>query len=137
MSQLKPRIAFGQSARFAGFGDRFNALDPTQIDGNSGLFTNALMGNPDVRPETQSELEFGVDLGFLDNRILFNATYYVKTIDDLLLRAQVPASSGFTNQVVNAGSLENKGLELGIEAEVVRTNDLSWAVGLNLSLIHI
>ena len=131
LSQLKPRIAFGQSARFAGFGDRFNALDPTQIDGNSGLFTNALMGNPDVRPETQSELEFGVDLGFLDNRILFNATYYVKTIDDLLLRAQVPASSGFTNQVVNAGSLENKGLELGIEAEVVRTNDLSWAVGLN------
>ena len=115
LSQLKPRIAFGQSARFAGFGDRFNALDPTQIDGNSGLFTNALMGNPDVRPETQSELEFGVDLGFLDNRILFNATYYVKTIDDLLLRAQVPASSGFTNQVVNAGSLENKGLELGIE----------------------
>lgn len=131
ISQLKPRIAFGQSARFAGFGDRFNALDPTQIDGNSGLFTNALRGNPDVRPETQSELEFGVDLGFLENRLLFTATYYVKTIDDLLLRAQVPASSGFTNQVVNAGSLENKGLELGIEAEVVKTKDLSWAVGLN------
>ncbi len=131
VSQIKPRIAFGQSVRFAGFGDRFNALSPGQIDGNAGLFTAALRGNPDVRPETQSELEFGADLGFLDNRILFNATYYIKTIDDLLLRAQVPASSGFTNQVVNAGELQNVGLELGLEAEVIKTTDFSWALGLN------
>ena len=131
ISQLKPRVAFGQSARFAGFGDRFNALDPTLISGNAGLFTNPLRGNPDVDPETQTEIEFGVDLGFLDNRILFTGTYYIKTIDDLLLRAQVPNSSGFTNQVVNAGELRNNGVELGIEAEVVKSNDFSWAVGLN------
>ncbi len=131
ISQIKPRIAFGQSARFAGFSDRFNALAPTQIAGNAGLFTAALRGNPDVRPETQQELEFGADLGFLNNRILLNATYYIKSIDDLLLRAQVPASSGFTNQVVNAGALQNKGLELGLEAEVLRAQDFSWALGLN------
>lgn len=131
LSQLKPRIAFGQSARFAGFGDRFNALDPTQILGNAGLFTSALRGNPDVKPETQRELEFGADLGFMDNRILFTATYYIKTIDDLLLRAQVPSSTGFTNQVVNAGQLQNQGLELGLELEVVRTRDFSWATGFN------
>jgi len=131
ISQIKPRVAFGQSARFAGFADRFNALDPAQILGNSGLFTTALRGNPDVRPETQTELEFGADLGFLANRLLFTATYYIKTIDDLLLRAQVPASTGFTNQVVNAGQLQNKGVELGIETEIVKTSELSWALGLN------
>jgi len=131
ISQLKPRIAFGQSVRFAGFGDRFNALNPGQIDGNAGLFTSTLRGNPDVAPEKQTEIEFGADLGFLDNKILFNATYYIKTIDDLLLRAQVPASSGFTNQVVNAGELQNKGIELGIQTELVKTSDLSWALGLN------
>ena len=131
LSQLKPRIAFGQSARFAGFGDRFNSLLPSEINGNAALITAALRGNPDVAPETQSELEFGVDLGFVDNRILFNATYYIKTIDDLLLRAQVPASSGFTNQVVNAGELQNVGLELGLEAEVISTDKVSWATGLN------
>ncbi len=131
LSQLKPRVAYGQSARFAGFGDRFNALDATLITGNAGLQTSALRGNPDVKPETQKEIEFGADLGFADNRVLFNATYYIKTIDDLLLRAQVPSSSGFTNQVVNAGELENKGVELGLEAEAVKTEDLSWAIGLN------
>lgn len=131
ISQLKPRAAYGKSSRFAGFADRFNALDPTQIGGNAGLFTNALRGNPDVAPETQTEIEFGADLGFLDNRILVNASYYIKTIDDLLLRAQVPASTGFTNQVVNAGELENKGIELGLEAEVIKTRDLSWATGIN------
>jgi len=131
ISQIKPRIAYGRSVRFAGFADRFNALDPTAINGNAGLFTSALRGNPDVSPETQTELEYGVDLGFLDNRILLTATAYTKTIDDLLLRAQVPASTGFSNQVVNAGELQNRGIELGLETEVVRTNDLSWALGLN------
>ena len=132
LSQLKPRIAWGQSARFAGFLDRFNSLDPTQIQGNAGLGTSALLGNPNVAPETQTEFEVGADIGFLDNRFLLTASYYIKTIDDLLLRAQVPASSGFTNQVVNAGELENKGLELGIEAEVLRGNNgLSWATGFN------
>ena len=130
-SQLKPRFAYGRSARFAGFSDRFNELSPGQIAGSAGLFTAPLRGNPDVAPETQTEFEFGADLGFWNNRILFNATYYIKTIDDLLLRAQVPASSGFSNQVINAGELRNRGLELGIEAEVISTNKISWASGLN------
>ncbi len=130
-SQVKPRLAFGQSYRFPGFADRFNALDPGEVEGSAGLFTNALRGNIDVSPEKQTELEFGVDLGFIDNRILFTATYYIKSVDDLLLRAQQPASSGFANKVVNAGELENKGLELGLETEVVKTADLSWALGLN------
>ncbi|MEM9823791.1 MAG: SusC/RagA family TonB-linked outer membrane protein, partial [Bacteroidota bacterium] len=131
ISQIKPRIAFGSSFRFPGFDDRFNALAPTQVLGNAGLATDPLRGNPIVRPEKQTEVEFGADLGFLSNRILFTATYYIKTIDDLLLRAQIPASIGFTRQVVNAGELQNKGLELGLEAEVLRTSDLSWALGLN------
>lgn len=131
LSQLKPRFAFGQSARFAGFADRFNALDPGQIDGSAGLFTNATRGNPDVSPERQREIEAGAEIGFFDNRILFTGSYYVKTIDDLLLRAQVPASSGFTRQVVNAGQLRNRGVELGIEAEIVNKGKFSWASGLN------
>jgi len=131
ISQLKPRIAFGQSARFAGFGDRFNALNPSLVTGNAGLITSTLLGNPDVAPETQTELEVGADLGFLNNKILLTATYYNKSIDDLLLRAQVPASAGFTNQVVNAGALTNQGIELGLEAEVLKSKDFSWALGLN------
>lgn len=131
LSQLKLRAAYGQSARFAGFGDRFNALNATSIEGNAGLNTAPLRGNPEVSPETQKEFEFGVDLGFLENRVNLEATYYIKTIDDLLLRAQVPASSGFTTQVVNAGELENKGVELGLRAAIVRTGNFSWDTGLN------
>ena len=131
ISQIKPRVAYGQSARFAGFDDRFNQLDATSVAGVAGLQTNALRGNPDVKPETQKELEFGIDLGFLNNRVLFDATYYIKTIEDLLLEQQVEPSSGFTRKVVNAGELQNTGLELGLSAELVRTKDLSWATGLN------
>ena len=130
-SSIKPRIAWGTSVRFAGFGDRFNALDATEVTGNAGLFTSALRGNPNVRPEEQTELEFGVDLGLLNNRFSFSATYYNKTIDDLLLRAQVPASTGFTNQVTNAGELQNQGLELQLQGEVLRSGNFSWATGIN------
>ncbi len=130
ISQIKPRIAFGQSARFAGFSDRFNELDPTSISGTAGLQTSDGRGNPNVLPETQKELEFGIDLGFLDNRILFDATYYIKTIEDLLLRQNVPPSSGFTRKVVNAGELENVGIELELKAGVVRTDDFSWDTGI-------
>ena len=131
ITQIKPRFAYGSSSRFAGFDDRFNALDGTLIQGNAGLQTNALRGNPNVGPEKQTEIEFGADFGFLNNRILFNASYYIKTVDDLLLRAQVPASTGFTNQVVNAGELQNKGIELGIEAEPYSKGDFSWGLALN------
>ncbi len=131
LSQIKPRVAYGTSYRFAGFLDRFNALNPGQIAGSAGLFTSTLRGNPDVLPEKQTELEMGADFGFLDDRILFTATYYIKTIDDLLQRAQVPASSGFTQQVVNAGQLQNRGVELGLETEIARSDDFSWALGVN------
>ncbi|MEL6864347.1 MAG: SusC/RagA family TonB-linked outer membrane protein, partial [Bacteroidota bacterium] len=75
-------------------------------------------------------LEFGADLGFLDNKILLDVTYYIKEIDDLLLRAQVPTSSGFTRQVVNAGALENRGIEIGLNATPV-SGDFTWNTSVN------
>lgn len=131
ISAVKPRVAWGRSARFAGFNDRFNALNPSAIQGNAGLITNPLLGNPDVRPESQTELEFGIDLGFLDDRFVLGATFYQKNIDDLLLRAQVPASTGFTNQVTNAGELENKGIEIQLQGALVQSDKVSWSTGIN------
>ena len=58
-SNLKLRIAYGQAGRFANFADRFNSLNGTLIDGNSGLQSSPLRGNTTVGPERQSELEFG------------------------------------------------------------------------------
>lgn len=132
IDNLKFRVAYGQAGRFANFPDRFNSLDGSLIAGNSGLVTDNqnLRGNSNVEPERQSETEFGFDVGFLNNRINLDFTYYIKTIDDLLLRAQIPTSTGFTRQVVNAGALENRGFEIGLNTTPV-AGPLTWNLGIN------
>lgn len=130
ISQAKLRIAYGQSGRFSNFNDRFNPMTGTFIGTSNGLFTDAQRGNTGVGPERQSELEFGTDLGFFKNRLVFDVTYYIKTIDDLLLRAQVGQSTGYVTQVLNAGALENKGIEIGLDAAPVR-GVFNWNTGVS------
>ncbi len=130
VNQFKLRAAFGQSGRFSNFDDRFNVFQGTLIDGNSGIFNTILRGNPDVEPERQSEIEFGADFGFLNNKINLDITYYIKEIDDLLLQANVETSSGYTRRVINGGALRNNGLEIGLSATPV-TGDFSWNTGVN------
>ena len=131
LDQLKLRVAYGEAGRFANFNDRFNAYNPTFIGGNSGLITSTLLGNSNVGPERQSELEFGTDISVFDNRLSLIATYYIKNVDDLLLRAQIPTSSGYTSRVVNAGALQNQGIELTLSASPVQgtvnwNTDIRW-----------
>jgi len=89
LSQLKVRAAYGQSGRFPVFSARFNSLGATSVAGVPGWETSSVRGNPNIEPERQSELEFGLDLGILRDRILLDATYYIKSIDDVLLRSSV------------------------------------------------
>lgn len=130
IDNVKLRAAYGQSGRFANFNDRFNALEGTLIGGTAGLQTVNLRGNTQVGPERQSETEFGIDLGVLKNRLNLDVTYYIKKIDDLLLQAQIPTSTGYTRQVLNAGELQNNGLEIGLRAVPVR-GEFNWEIGVN------
>ncbi len=131
ISQAKLRVAYGQAGRFSNFDDRFNPMVATFIGSSNGLYTATLRGNTQVGPERQSELEFGTDLGFFKNRIVVDITYYIKRIDDLLLRAQVPQSTGFTTQVINAGGLENRGIEIGLDLVPIRSANFNWTSGIS------
>lgn len=131
LSSAKVRVAYGKSGRFPNFNDRFNSFGGTLIGGNSGLTPSTLRGNDKVQPEIQSEIEFGTDIGFLDNRFVLDFTYYIKEVDDLLLRSQLPTSTGFTAQVINGGTLENRGFEIGLNAVVVEAGEFSWNSTLN------
>lgn len=130
INYLKPRIAYGESGRFSNFNDRFTLMNPQFIDGQSGLSPGSLRGNPNIDPERQKELEYGIDIGLLENRINFELSFYNKKIDDLLIRSQIPTSSGFTNQVINGGELENKGVEIGLNGNVMKNENFSWNASL-------
>src|SRR5690606_40323299 len=80
---LKLRVAFGESGNFARFGSRFTSFGSTIVGGVPGIEIGATLGNPNVAPERQTELEFGIDMGLLGNRIVLDATYYIKSVADL------------------------------------------------------
>ncbi|MBK9983551.1 MAG: SusC/RagA family TonB-linked outer membrane protein [Saprospiraceae bacterium] len=126
LNQIKLRAAYGQSGNFAKFGSKFTTFTSGIIDGQPGVEIDNLLGNANVAPERQKELEFGVDIGALKNRMLFDFTYYIKNVEDLLLEANVPWSTGFITRVTNAASLQNKGVEIGLDYQVIRTTDFNW-----------
>lgn len=125
LSNLKLRAAYGESGNFAAFGSKSTIMNSTIVNGTAGVIVPALLGNTTVGPERQKELEFGFDAGIHSN-ILLDFTYYIKSVEDLLLNASVPTSSGFTTRVTNAAELENRGLEIGLNLGLVKTSNLEW-----------
>ncbi|WP_020571565.1 SusC/RagA family TonB-linked outer membrane protein [Neolewinella persica] len=88
---------------------------------------------PDLRWETTRQFNVGVDLGLWNNRLEFIADYFVKTTVDLLANIALPPQSGFGGAITNFGSIENKGIELGINATVVDKPSFSWSTGVNFT----
>lgn len=130
VNQLKLRVAYGEAGNFAPFGAIYTSLVPVIINGSTGSLIDLTQGNGSLGPERQKELEFGLDLGILKNRITFEGTYYIKTVDDLLLNVQVPTSSGFSLAWKNVAAIKNKGIELGLNAIPILSGDWKWNVEL-------
>lgn len=90
-------------------------------------------GNVNLRWETTDQYDAGLDLAFLDNRISFHADLYYKRTHDLLQNITIPPSTGFSTQLVNRGEVENKGLELSLNATPVNNKDFNWNLSGNIS----
>lgn len=91
------------------------------------------LSNPNLKWETTTQLDIGFDLGLLNDRISIVYDYYDKQTEDLLLAVPVPMTTGFEQLVQNFGELENKGMELGISADVIQQTDISWNVQFNIA----
>ena len=116
MSQLKLRAAYGESGNFAPFGAIYTPLVPAIFNGTTGSLIGVTRGNSRLEPERQKELELGIDFGILNNRITFEGTYYIKKTDNLILKIEIPRSSGFTDSWKNAAAIRNRGIELQMNA---------------------
>ncbi|SDE53028.1 SusC/RagA family TonB-linked outer membrane protein [Ulvibacter litoralis] len=127
MNQFKIRGAYGEAGNFAPNGALFTAYGSSLIDGLPGIVVPVTLGDPTIVPERQKELEFGVDAGFFNNRLNLEATYYNKNVDDLVLLANNEPSSGFGSRWANSGNLENRGIELSLNADVVRSDNFNWS----------
>ncbi len=131
VSQLKVRGAYGESGNFAPFGAIYTSLVPTNFNATTGSIVDVTRGADNLVPERQKELELGFDAGVLKNRIGLEFTWYNKDVEDLLLKVETASSSGFTNEWKNVAAIENKGVEIGINAVPVSNKDLRWSLQAN------
>ena len=100
------------------------------VDGSlqAGSFTST-SPNADLSWETNTALNFGVDVGFFYNKLLLTAEYYTSNTTDLLLNVPVPQQSGFSQSLQNIGELDNNGFELELRGNGLKIGQV--AVGFN------
>lgn len=128
VSELKLRVALGESGNRPDYGARFITLaNGGLIGGQTGLIQAATLGNPSIRPERMHELEYGLDASLLNDRVHFEGTVYDRRIKDLLVRAQLAPSTGVNLQNINGGTMQSKGVELGLTLIPIQNADgLNW-----------
>ncbi len=91
------------------------------------------MPNPDLKWEQKTELNVGIDASLLNNRVTLSLDAYHAKTTDLLLSVPVPSTTGFSSQLRNIGSLQNRGVELTLSTVNVQRGALSWRSTLNIA----
>jgi TonB-linked SusC/RagA family outer membrane protein len=138
---IPPAISFLKvSGNWAevGNGGQPQLLNPTltydQGAGNGSIQRSSTYPIPTLKPEIVKGYEFGLEAKFIHDRVGFAATYYHSNAIHQLLTIDVPVATGYANEYINAGNLENHGVEVTINATPIKTRDFSWDLSGNFSL---
>jgi TonB-linked SusC/RagA family outer membrane protein len=119
----------------ASFGNNVANLN-FPFNGAGGFSLGDTQGNANLKPEFTRSYEGGVVLGFLNNRITLDATYFYQTSRDQILQLTTPASTGFQQRIANAGRLDSKGIEALLTVTPVSTANFKWNVTANFTRIR-
>jgi len=137
LSYMKLRLGYGTSAGFPlPYGTRntlgLNSRLFVDREGNvisSNSISNRL-GNPDLKPETVSEFELGMDTRLFNNRLGLNVSVFKRNSKDLITDQNLDPSSGYTVTRVNAGELETKGIEVDFDVNLIESlsSGFKWTI---------
>ncbi|UFH56754.1 SusC/RagA family TonB-linked outer membrane protein [Spirosoma sp. KNUC1025] len=100
---------------------------------NGYSYYNGVVGTPNLRPERVKGLEAGLNVKFLNNKIDLDVTAYQQTTVDILLTRPTAPGSGFTASYTNSGQLRNRGIEVMLGINAIKTPSFSWDINLNWS----
>ncbi|MEM9526756.1 MAG: SusC/RagA family TonB-linked outer membrane protein, partial [Bacteroidota bacterium] len=137
ISNLKLRATYGVSGN-NGIGEyrSLASYEPSRAIITGELASGARvdrLGNQDLTWETTEQTDIGFELGLFENRLTFDFDYYIKTTSDLLLNVPLPPETGFTSALQNFGKVENRGVELALNATPVDKGGFTWNFRINVS----
>lgn len=134
-SSFKLRGSYGRLGNIAGlsnFGSLSTYAAGLYATGSTLQFSNA--GNSDLKWETSTKTDIGLNFGILKDRITAEIAYYNNNIDGLILNVTQPPSAGLPNAIAtNVGKMYNKGLEFSVSAQAINTRDFSWTSNFNIA----
>ncbi|MEP5253594.1 MAG: SusC/RagA family TonB-linked outer membrane protein [Winogradskyella arenosi] len=134
-------ITFGKlRANYAEVGDDtgpyrvYNTYNISAPFDGSGIASNpASLNNLDLKPQRQNSYEFGLEMSFLNKRAGFDFAYYNTTTEDQIVNVPYSGATGYSSRWLNAGTIENKGLELQLYGTPIKTEDFQWNLNVNWS----
>ncbi len=131
LSLLKLRASYGLTGN-AEIGDysSFGLYSVSNYPGYPGFIPSTLP-NPDLKWEKTEQADIGLEFGFLKNRISGEIDFYDKKTKDLLLSINVPNTIGYNTQLVNAGNMTNKGVELTLNTVNIDNGSFRWTTSIN------
>ncbi|MGZ5254546.1 MAG: SusC/RagA family TonB-linked outer membrane protein [Flavitalea sp.] len=139
ISTFKPRISYGENGNVSGLGryEVQGGYGGLGLYNGAATFLNTAMINSNLRWEKSKTVDVGLDLGLLNNRITVILDYYNRKTSDLLTNLSLPSYTGFGSFRTNLGTLQNKGVELSVNANVLNKRDgLRIDLGANASFVR-
>lgn len=98
-----------------------------------GMINNNTQPNNNLKPTMTSSYELGAELKFFNGRLGIDFTYYNQTSKDQIISLASSSASGYQSRLINAGKIQNKGIELAINGRVLQIKDFAWDAGFNFS----
>ncbi len=138
LTDLKLRFSAGSlgTTSFLNSYSSLSLLNPQATVLGTGFLIPSDVANPDLTWQTNTETNYGLNLGFLGSRFTIGVDYYTSDIEDILINQSVSEVLGTTSIVLNSGDVRSSGLELELGAALINKNDLRWNVSANLSTVN-
>ncbi len=138
LSDLKLRFSRGSlgTTAFLGAYNSLSLLNPTATTFGTGFLIPSDVANPDLTWQTNTETNYGINLGFLDNRFRLGVDYYTSDIEDILINQSVSEVLGTTSIALNSGDVTSSGMEFELGAAILNTGNIRWNVSANLSTVN-
>ena len=128
----KIRVGYAEVANDAGTYQIMNTASAGDPYGSTPMYyISDTSKNPNLRPESTTETEFGIETKFFNNKLGLDVSIYKKNTIDQIIPVQVSTATGFNTKFVNAGEMENKGVEITAYATPVNVGDFTWNINAN------
>ena len=98
-----------------------------------GMINNNTQPNKDLKPTMTTSYELGLEMKFFHNRLSLDVTYYNQTSRDQIINLASSSTSGYQYRLINAGEIQNKGIEVALNGRAVQIKDFAWDFGVNFS----